>query len=83
MTAIEVSGLVKQFKQHRALYDELLDRVRIQGDWEAWVDFFLAGVEQPANAAVQTARQLAAMFAQDAQRANRAGRGSSMGAIPV
>jgi Fic family protein len=65
------------FKQHRALYDELLDRVRIQGDWEAWVDFFLAGVEQTANAAVQTARQLAAMFAQDTQRANSAGRGSA------
>jgi Fic family protein len=65
------------FKQHRALYDELLDRVRIQGDWEAWVDFFLAGVEQTANAAVQTAKQLAAMFAQDIQRANSAGRGNA------
>src|SRR5262249_10355169 len=44
------------FKQHRALYYELLDRVRTEGDWEAWVDFFLEGVEQTAQGAVQTAK---------------------------
>jgi Fic family protein len=46
------------FKQHRLSYYELLDRVRANGDWEAWLDFFLTGVkdtaEQVANAAQRT-----------------------------
>jgi len=31
-------------EQNRSAYCELLDRVRWQGDWEAWLDFFLEGV---------------------------------------
>jgi Fic family protein len=65
------------FKQHRALYYELLDRVRIHGDWEAWVDFFLEGVEQTANAAVQTARRLVLVFQQDSLSAQGSGRASA------
>lgn len=65
------------FKQHRAVYYELLDRVRGDGDWEVWVDFFLEGVEQTANGAVQTARRLVALFQQDTQRAQVAGRGAA------
>jgi Fic family protein len=65
------------FKQHRAVYYELLDRVRAQGDWEAWVDFFLEGVEQTAQAAVQTARRLVALFQQDSLRAQAAGRSAA------
>lgn len=65
------------FKQHRAVYYELLDRVRGDGDWEAWVDFFLEGVEQTAHGAVQTARRLVTLFQQDAQRAQATGRGAA------
>lgn len=65
------------FKQHRALYYELLDRVRTHGDWEAWVDFFLEGVEQTANAAVQTARRLVLVFQQDNLRAQGGARASA------
>ena len=43
------------FKQHRSRYYELLDGVRQQGDWEAWINFFLEGVEHTASAAVVTA----------------------------
>jgi Fic family protein len=32
------------FKQHGSLYFELLDRFRQQGDWEAWLAFFLEGL---------------------------------------
>lgn len=60
-------------KQHRAIYYELLDRVRVEGDWEAWVDFFLEGVEQTAEGAVQTARRLVDLFQQDAQRVQETG----------
>lgn len=36
----------------------LLDGVRQQGDWEAWIDVFLEGVENTAAAAVATAHRL-------------------------
>lgn len=64
------------FKQHRAVYYELLDKVRTDGDWEAWVDFFLEGVEQTAQGAVQTARRLASLFEQDNRRIQQSGRGA-------
>jgi Fic family protein len=65
------------FKQHRARYYELLDRVRTEGDWEAWVDFFLEGVEQTARGAVATARRLVDLFQQDTRRARGGGRGAA------
>lgn len=65
------------FKQHRPRYYELLDGVRTQGDWEAWVDFFLEGVEQTATGAVETARRLVALFQQDGQRVQGTGRGAT------
>ena len=64
-------------KQHRGEYYDLLDRVRRSGDWEAWVDFFLEGVEQTARGAVQTARRLVAMFDADTARVNGRGRGTA------
>lgn len=65
------------FKEHRQLYYELLDRVRTTGDWEAWVDFFLEGVEQTATRAVQTARRLVDLFAEDTRRVEHTGRRAS------
>jgi len=64
-------------KQHRSLYYELLDRVRTEGDWEAWVLFFLEGVEQTAQGAVSTAQRLADLFAKDAKRVSGMGRGAA------
>jgi Fic family protein len=66
------------FKQHRAEYYDRLDRVRSHGDWEAWVDFFLEGVEQTANGAVNTAQRLVALFQADHQRVQAAGSGSAL-----
>lgn len=57
------------FKQHRTEYYRLLDRVRIEGDWEAWMDFFLVGVvETASNAVRRTAQRLVALFKEDAVR---------------
>lgn len=56
------------FKQHRAEYYRLLDLVRTEGDWEAWLDFFLEGVETTATGAVQTAQHLETLFRDDARR---------------
>jgi Fic family protein len=64
-------------KQHRSTYYELLDGVRVHGDWEAWVEFFLEGVEQTARGAVDTAQRLAALFQADSHRMQEAGRGAA------
>jgi Fic family protein len=61
-------------KQNRSAYYELLDRVRRDGDWEAWLSFFLAGVHQTAEGAVSTTQQLSAMFKEDRKRIEKAGR---------
>ena len=55
-------------KQNRAAYYELLDRVRRDGDWEAWLAFFLDGVRLTAAGAVSTAQELAAVFQADRSR---------------
>nr|HDM58839.1 Fic family protein [Bacillota bacterium] len=55
-------------KQHRDEYYRLLDLVRLEGDWEAWIDFFLEGVEQTAANAVETAQRLVALFKEDEGR---------------
>lgn len=54
-------------KQHRDEYYELLNRVRTDGEWEAWIDFFLEGVVQTASSAVETAKRLVERFDEDAQ----------------
>ena len=62
------------FKQHRAAYYELLDRVRREGDWEAWLAFFLEGVQRTAEGAVSTAQRLGDMFRADRARIEPRGR---------
>ena len=64
-------------KQHRTVYYELLDRIRTEGDWEGWVDFFLEGVEQTALGAVQTARRLVELFDADTRRVQSVRRGAA------
>jgi Fic family protein len=65
------------FKQHRAEYYRLLDRVRLEGDWEAWLDFFLEGVKQTAHNAVETAKRLVMLFLEDERRIQQARRRAS------
>ncbi|MEW6072073.1 MAG: Fic family protein [Planctomycetota bacterium] len=62
------------FKQHRAVYYDLLDGARRDGDWEAWLAFFLAGVKEVADGAVSTARRLAEMFQVDRTKIETTGR---------
>lgn len=62
------------FKQHRSRYYELLDEVRQQGDWEAWIAFFLEGVESTAAAAVDSAHRLLDLFRSDEMKLTGLGR---------
>ncbi|MDB4877383.1 MAG: filamentation induced by cAMP protein Fic [Gemmatimonadetes bacterium] len=56
------------FKQHRAEYYSLLDRVRREGDWEEWLGFFAQGVRESAKGAVTTAQRLVERAREDAER---------------
>jgi Fic family protein len=53
------------FKQHRSVYYELLGDVRTAGDWEAWLAFFLEGVQETAEGAIATERRLTKLFEAD------------------
>ena len=61
-------------KKHRTAYYDLLQRVRTHGDWEAWIDFFLAGVEETGNQAAETAARLLRLFQSDRQKLHALGR---------
>lgn len=61
-------------KQHRELYYDALQRVRADGDWEGWLDFYLTGVEQTANQAARTTSDLRALFEADRDRVLSVGR---------
>ncbi|MEQ9398184.1 MAG: Fic family protein [Longimicrobiales bacterium] len=63
-------------KRHRPRYYELLNTVRIEGDWEAWLAFFLDGVRESAEGAVTTAQRLDALFQADRERIAEQGRRS-------
>jgi Fic family protein len=53
------------FKRHRQEYYRRLNAVRIDGDWEGWLDFFLDGVATIADEAVAAARDLFTLIGQD------------------
>jgi Fic family protein len=61
-------------KQHRTRYYELLDAVRRDGDWEAWVAFFCEGVASVSDSAVATARRLLELAETDRERLASLGR---------
>ncbi len=62
------------FKTHRQAYYERLNRVRFDGDWEAWLDYFAEAVTVTAGQAVGTAQRLEAMASRDRERIRDLGR---------
>ncbi|MEO7521192.1 MAG: Fic family protein [Gemmatimonas sp.] len=75
-------GLLKQpmlylslyLKQHRARYYELLMRVRSDGAWEEWLEFFARGAIETAASAVATATRLTQQARNDRVRMEALGR---------
>jgi len=65
------------FKTHRRHYYELLDTVRLTGDWEAWLDFFAEAVIATAAQAVETAQHLLDLSNQDRDRISGLGRAAA------
>lgn len=64
-------------KTHRQYYYELLNNVRLTGDWEAWLDFFAEAVIVTAGQAVETARQFIALSNLDRERIRGLGRAAA------
>jgi Fic family protein len=65
------------FKTHRQLYYELLNEVRLHGDWERWLEFFAEGIDASATQAVTTANALLALVNADRDRIATLGRAAA------
>ena len=65
------------FKTHRRRYYELLNAVRENGDWEAWLDFFAEAVQVSATQAATTAKRLVDLCTADRARIAGLGRAAS------
>lgn len=65
------------FKKHRSLYYDLLNQIREDGDWEAWLMFFFEGVAVTGDQAFGTATKLLKLFKTDRERISGLGRATS------
>jgi Fic family protein len=65
------------FKAHRSTYYDLLDQVRLAGEWERWLDFFAEGIEVSATQAASTATELRTLIEHDRARIAALGRAAS------
>lgn len=64
------------FKQNRAEYYDRLQRVRTEGDWEGWLEFFFKGVSHTARSATGAAQRLLELFRADREKIQTLGRGT-------
>jgi Fic family protein len=62
------------FKAHRQTYYELLNRVRENGDWETWMEFFADAVTTSATQAAGSAKRLLDLASSDALKIEKLGR---------
>ncbi len=65
------------FKKHRDAYYDLLQRVRAEGAWEAWLHFFLSAVIDTTEQATRTAQHTLELFRNDRARVEKLGRAAS------
>lgn len=69
------------FKTHRKQYYDHLQRVRETGDWESWLAFFLTGVIETANQAVNSAQRIIQLFEVDRKKIAALGQSSASSLI--
>lgn len=62
------------FKKHRQTYYERLQQVRLTGDWESWLLFFVDAITATATQAMATAQQLNQLLAVDKAKLAQIGR---------
>jgi Fic family protein len=63
-------------KTHRDRYYELLQKVRMEGVWEEWLEFFLDGIAYTAEQASETTAKLRQLFREDRVRVQELGKAS-------
>jgi Fic family protein len=61
-------------KTHRDRYYDLLQRIRTEGAWEEWLEFFLEGLGVAAEEAADTAERTLKLFAKDKDKIQKLGR---------
>lgn len=62
------------FKNHRDEYYKLLQQVRLEGDWESWVEFFARALRLTAEQCAETARSLLKLAEEDRKSIQNIGR---------
>lgn len=67
------------FKRNREQYYDLLQNVRTNGDWESWLLFFMNGIRETSDKAVDTAKVLLKLFDEDRKKIQ--GVGKSAGSV--
>jgi Fic family protein len=65
------------FKKHRNHYYELLQRIRTEGAWEEWLEFFLEGTAVTAHEAAETATRVLDLFSKDREKIQKFGRSAA------
>ena len=65
------------FKEHRQLYYDLLQEVRLKGDWERWCEFFLDGVAETATQASADAKKIIDLLDRDRARIGQIGKSAN------
>ncbi len=65
------------FKARRVDYYRLHQEVRENGAWEAWMEYFLTGARDTATQAVDTAREIIALFDRDRKTIETLGRSAA------
>lgn len=65
------------FKTHRQAYYDHLQLVRETGDWEEWIQFFLQGVIETANQAIETTQMILKLFTEDRKNIEVNGKSSA------
>ena len=53
------------FKTHRNTYYDLLQQIRVSGDWESWIEFFLIAIKETADKAISAASELINLAEED------------------
>lgn len=56
-----VLHLSHYFRRNRSRYYDLLQGIRDDGDWEAWIKFFLEGVSEVSQESTETAREIVSL----------------------
>lgn len=65
------------FKTHRQYYYQLLNNVRLTGNWEAWLEFFAEALIVTATQAVEAAQQLIDLANEDRTKIRGLGRAAT------